>query len=177
MTYEQLRTTLIQLYKDLEITEEVPEYIISGEKPLDPIYNKIYQVLAKDPTKYKSIVDTIKDNDIIICFDLETRNNISKLYPEDEELTIRLLIDTTSYYKIKYRMNDNGSWEDENCDKSYKLVTHCPDIYFTYKFITICWENPTMNKILRDRNITHIGEGFEVNPELLKFYESRNNSI
>jgi len=171
---QQLRTKLVELYTELEIPDEVPEHIIHDWQPLDPIYNKIYLQVAKDPAKYKHIVDRISQDNIITCFDVETRNNISKLYPEDEDIAMRLLIDTTSYYKIKYHANENGSWEDEDCDKEYRLITQCLDIYFTYKFARICWENPAMSKILKDNNITEIGENFVVHPELLKLYTSRN---
>jgi hypothetical protein len=172
---QQLRTALVELYKELEIPDEVPDYVIHDYQPLEPIYNKIYLQFATNPAKYKHIVNRISKDNIITCFDVETRNNISKLYPDDEELAMRLLIDTTSYYKIKYHPNESGSWEDEDCDKEYRLINHCPDIYFTYKFKYICWDNPAMSKILKDRNITEIGRNFEVNPELLKLHTSRNN--
>lgn len=171
---QQLRNKLVELYKELEIPDEVPEHVVHDWQPLDQIYDTIYKKIATDPAKYKPVVDRISQDNIITCFDLETRNNISKLYPEDEDIAMRLLIDTTSYYKIKYHPNDSGSWEDEDCDKEYKLITNCLDIYFTYKFDKICWDNPAMNKILKDNNITEIGENFVVHPDLMKLYQIRN---
>ncbi len=168
------RNELISLYKELDIPDEVPEYIIHTYEPVEPMYNKIYECIAKDPIKYRYILDRIIDNNFIQFFDEETRNKLSLLYPGDEELALKLLVDTTTYYKIKYHMSDTGSWEDDDCEKEYRLITHCAGIYFTHKFSKFCWSNPAIKKVLTDRNITEIqSESNWVNPELYAFYESR----
>jgi hypothetical protein len=168
-----LRNELVELYKELNIPDEVPEDIIYSWEPIEPIYNNIYESIAKDPIKYRYILDRVITNNFIQFFHEDTRNKLSLLYPDDEELAIKLLIETTSYYKIKYYPNDEGSWDDEDCDKHYRLINHCAAIYFTYKFRTFCWSNPAIKKVLVDKNITDIGEGFTVNPILYALYESR----
>jgi hypothetical protein len=171
---ESLRNELVAIYKELNIPDEVPENIIYSYEPIEPIYDNIYEAIAKDPIKYRYILDRIIETRFIEVIHQNTRNKLSLLYPDDEELTYKLLIDTASYYKIKCYPNERGSWDDEDCDKEYKLITHCPAVYFTNQFTNYCWSNPNLSKLLASKNITKIHDGSNwVNPELYAFYESR----
>jgi hypothetical protein len=171
---ESLRNELVAIYKELNIPDEVPENIIYAYEPIEPIYDNIYEAIAKDPIKYRYILDRIIETKFIEVVHQDTRNKLSLLYPDDEELTYKLLIDTATYYKIKCYPNERGSWDDEDCDKEYKLITHCTPIYFTHYFSNYCKSNPNLIKFLESRNIKCVHDGsYNINTELYAFYESR----
>ena len=177
----QIRDTLVQLYKELNIPDDVPESVLdawldAGSDSPDPIfqiYNKIYEVVATDPAKYKNIIDKIADDKVLrMCFDEQTRNNLSKLYPDDEEIALKLTIHTASYYKVKYHpAYATCSWEDNDCDRQWRLITHCPDVYFTSRFEQTYRDNPAIMRILAKYQINEISAGaYNINPKLMELW-------
>lgn len=171
---ESARNELVALYKELNIPDEIPEDIVHSSEPLEDIYNRIYEVIKKNPIKYRYILDRIIETNLINIFHQDTRNKLSLVYPDDEELTYRLLVDTTTYYKIKYYPNEKMSWDEEDCDKEYRLITHCSSVYFSHHFSEYYRSNPVLKKLMESKNITKIQDGAGlVNPELYAFYESR----
>jgi hypothetical protein len=166
------RDEIVNLYKVLNIPDEVPEDVLRSWDPVEPIYQKIYDVIATDPATYRHIVDEIIASNLIMCFDIETRNKISLLYPEDEELAYKLLIDTTTYYKIKYY--PVLSYDEEDCDKLWRLMVDMDAIYFTNHFSEVCWSNPIIKKLLDENDITKIySDTTWVNEKLWKIYMDR----
>lgn len=171
-----IKNELHYIYEELNITFDLESYdnVLYGNKPVEPLYTVIYDYIAKDPIKYRYILDRFIENEFIKFFHQDIRNKLSLLYPEDEELTYKLLIDNTTYYKEKWFPNDNGFWDSDDCVRQYKLITHCVDIYFTHYFTEYYWTNPILKKFLESKNIKSIrGDKEWVHPELYKFYESR----
>lgn len=177
----QIREVIVQLYKELNIPDEVPEEVltawldagIESPDPIFQIYNKIYEAVATYPIKYKNITDKIADDKVLrICFDEQTRNNLSKLYPDDEELALKLTIQTASYYKVKYHpVYETCSWEDDDCDRQWRLITHCPDVYFTLRFEKTYRDNPAIMRIMDKYQIKEVSAGaYNINPKLMELW-------
>jgi hypothetical protein len=136
----------------------------------------IYNIIKIDPKKYRYVVDNIvNDNILIIYIPCNIRNSISKLYPEDIDLTIKLLIDTTSYYKTK--RYDTGEYDEdgEPIERThYYLINHCPEYYFLLHFYYYYGNNNTLKNILNEYNVKEEDIGYyKTSPELMKYYNDR----
>jgi hypothetical protein len=164
----------------LNITAFIPINVYSSDKSLDYIYHNIYNVIKENPAKYKYIIDLIlNDGDFITYFPPSIRNAISMLYPEDKELTIKLMICTTSYYKCKRVDTDECDEDGEPIERTiYHLVPYCPEYYFKLHFYKYYNTNHTLRGILGELNVKSSDvEYYKVSPELIKYYNEKRTIV
>jgi hypothetical protein len=153
-------------YTKLELDTAILENLTSKVAP-HTVFAPIISVITSNPEKYRGLVDEIVHIDMVRAYLCPGhRNQLSMLYPEDAELALRLLIDTTTYYKY------------DDYSKTYRLISTCPDVYFTRNVYYFHGKNPALKKALEENGVnTAELIGYKINSALVALYKKRNPTI
>jgi hypothetical protein len=149
-----MKNWLISTYEKLGLDTTALQDISSRTDPYTT-FTQITKALVAEPEKYSTIIDEIINTPSIrIYFSPGHRLNIAKIFPEDKETALKLLVDTTSYYKSIYRsMGRDDDGEDIEVHCGYRLITHCADYYFLRTAYNYHEYHPGLKAVLEENGI------------------------
>ncbi len=156
---QPLQDLVNSIYKELGIELQCDIYDKKCD-PSDP-YTPIINAIKENPEKNRHITDSIIKS-LRWILPVNSRIMLSNVYPEDKELALKLLIETSSYYKTYYRQIYYGGPEEV----SYGIIYHCPDHYIN-RNKRLLIESKALMSILKEKGIDNYG--FE---SLWAFYNS-----
>ncbi len=150
-----MKNWLISTYEKLGLDTSALQDISSRTDP-NTTFTQITKALVAEPEKYSTIIDEIINTPSIrIYFPPGHRLEIAKIFPEDKEIALKLLVDTTSYYKSIER--DTGEYDEDGEEiiihYGYKLITHCADYYFLLNFYDFHKYHPGLKVVLEENGI------------------------
>ncbi len=149
------------IYKEIgiELTFDIDD---NKSDPSDP-FTPIIIAIRENSDKYRHITDSIINCEALRwILPVDSRIMLSNVYPEDKELALKLLIETSSYYKTYYRKISY----DEPEQVSYGIIYHCPNHYINrYKYMLV--QSKALMSTLKEKGI----DNYEFE-SLWTFYQS-----
>ena len=149
-----MKSWLETVYNDLALDKTYIENMSSQNDPYT-IFAQIVKAILADPVKHRPLVDSIAANKMVRAhFPPYARNQLSSVYPDDKELAAALLVDTTTYYKIKERPTFEYDSEGEEITiPYYAMIYTAPEYYFMLHFYEFPKSNTALAAFLEENGV------------------------
>jgi hypothetical protein len=149
-----MKSWLETVYNDLDLDKTYIQNISSQNDPYT-IFAQIVKAISADPEMYRPLVDSIAANKMVRAhFPPYARNQLSSIYPDDKELAAALLIDTTTYYKVKERPTFEYDADGEEITiPYYSMVYTAPEYYFMLTFYEFPKSNAALAAYLEENGV------------------------
>jgi hypothetical protein len=149
-----MQSWLENVYDNLSLDKTYIKNISSQNDPYT-IFAQIVKVILADPVKYRPLVDEIAASKMVRAhFPPYARNQLSRIYPEDKDLAAALLIDTTTYYKLKDRPTFQYDSDGEEITIPYYSMCYlAPQYYFMMHFYDYPKTNAALAAFLEEHGV------------------------